>query len=109
MAVEKIQIKLENEQGKKVTYTAKKVKARVVFNAMKLFSNFEKEDYNEAQGVEDMLTLVADDIFRGVDEVTVDSILDGLESDELVETLNDVIAKAMGYSDEDVKEATEGK
>ena len=62
MAVEKIRIKLENEQGKKVTYTAKKVKARVVFNAMKLFSNFEKEDYNEAQGVEDMLTLVADDI-----------------------------------------------
>lgn len=115
MAKKQIAITLENEQGEKVTYKAGKIMARVTRSAMKMYSEFEKVDekgnpeLSEIEQIDMMLELIADDIFSRVPEVTVDSILDGVEADKLSEVLQDVIMRAMGIEPEDVAEAEEGK
>ena len=56
-----------------------------------------------------MIDLVANSIFKRVEEVTEDAILDGIEGDKLTDVLQEVIMGAMGISEEDIKEAEEGK
>lgn len=110
-----VKIKLENAQGEVQEYKSGKIMARVTRDAMKMYSEFEQVDENgkpklsELEQIDLMVELVADSIFRKVEEVTFDTILDGVESDKLTEVLQDCIMGAMGVTDEEVKEAQEGK
>lgn len=110
-----VTIKLEDEKGKVQEYKAGKIMARTTRDAMKMYSKLEEVDKNgnpvvsEAESFDMMIDLVANSIFKKNDEVTEDTILDGLTSDEVATVLQEVIMSAMGISDEDVEEAKEGK
>lgn len=110
-----ITIKLEDAQGEVKEYKAGKIMARTTRDAMKMYSQFEQVDekgnpvLSEVEQIDLMIELVADSIFRREDEVTYDAILDGVESDKLTDVLQECIMNAMGISEEDVKEAEEGK
>lgn len=110
-----VTIKLEDEKGKVQEYKAGKIMARTTRDVMKMYSKLEEVDKNgnpvvsEAESFDMMIDLVANSIFKKNDEVTEDTILDGLTSDEVATVLQEVIMSAMGISDEDVEEAKEGK
>lgn len=110
-----VTIKLEDEKGKVQEYKAGKIMARTTRDAMKMYSKLEEVDKNgnpvvsEAESFDMMIDLVANSIFKKNDEVTEDTILDGLTSDEVATVLQEVIMSAMGIPDEDVEEAKEGK
>lgn len=110
-----VSIKLENEQGEVKEYKAGKIMARTTRDIMKMYSQFEQVDekgnpvLDEVEQIDLMIDLVADSIFRRVDEITPDAILDGVESDKLADVLQDCIMTAMGMDEEDVKAAEEGK
>ena len=110
-----VTIKLEDEKGKVQEYKAGKIMARTTRDAMKMYSKLEEVDKNgnpvvsEAESFDMMIDLVANSMFKKNDEVTEDTILDGLTSDEVATVLQEVIMSAMGISDEDVEEAKEGK
>lgn len=119
MAKKSTQIKLYNKEGKLETHKSGKIMARATRDIMKMYAEMEREGQmstdaefnpvNEYESMEKMLDLVANSIFANNDEVTEDTILDGLESDKLIETLNQCIMEAMGIDEEEVEKAQEGK
>lgn len=108
-------IKIENAEGKVVEYKAGKIMARTNRDAMKMYSEMEQVDkdgnpvLSEVEQLDAMIDLVANSIFKREEAVTPDAILDGIEADKLTDVLQDVIMTAMGVTEEDVKEAEEGK
>lgn len=110
-----VTIKLEDEKGKVKEHKAGKIMARTTRDAMKMYSKLEEVDkdgnpvVSEAESFDMMIDLVANSIFKRNDEVTEDTILDGVPSDEITTVLQETIMAAMGISDEDVEEAKEGK
>lgn len=108
-------IKLEDEKGKVKTHKAGKIMARTTRDAMKMYSKLEETDKNgnpvvsDAESLDMMIELVANSIFKRNDEVTFDTILDGIPADEIAGTLQEVIMSAMGITEDDVEEAQEGK
>lgn len=119
MANTSTQIKLYNEEGKLETHKSGKIMARATRDIMKMYAEMEREgqmsgdsDFDpvkEYEGMENMLDLVANSIFAKNDKVTEDTILDGVDSDKLIEVLNQCIMDAMGVNEDDVQEAQEGK
>lgn len=119
MANKSTQIKLYNEEGKLETHKSGKIMARATRDIMKMYAEMERngqmnedadfDPVQEYESMERMLELVANSIFAKNDKVTEDTILDGVESDKLIETLNKCIMEAMGIDDADVEEAKEGK
>ncbi|AWY02943.1 hypothetical protein [Staphylococcus phage VB-SauS-SA2] len=114
-AKKQVSIKLENLEGKVVDYKAGKIMARTTRDAMKMYSLMEEVDENglpklsEIEQLDLMIDLVANSIFKRVDAVTEDAILDGIEGDKLTDVLQEVIMGAMGITEEDIQEAEEGK
>ena len=114
-AKKQVSIKLENAEGKVVEYKAGKIMARTTRDAMKMYSEMEQVDdkgnpvLSEIDQLDMMIELVTDSIFKRVEEVTPEAILDGVEGDKLTDVLQGVIMGAMGISEEDIKEAEEGK
>lgn len=114
-AKKQVTIKLENAEGKLEEYKAGKIMARTTRDAMKMYSQMEQVDekglpvLSEIEQLDLMIDLVANSIFKRVEEVTEDAILDGIEGDKLTDVLQEVIMGAMGISEEDIKEAEEGK
>ena len=64
---------------------------------------------SELEQLDLMIDLVADSIFKRVEEVTPEAILDGIEGDKLTDVLQEVIMGAMGITEEDIEAAEEGK
>lgn len=114
-AKKQVSIKLENQEGKLVEYKAGKIMARTTRDAMKMYSEMEQVDkdgnpvLSEIEQLDMMIDLVADSIFKRVDEVTPEAILDGIEGDKLTNVLQNTIMGAMGITEEDIQEAEEGK
>lgn len=114
-AKKQVSIKLENQEGKLVEYKAGKIMARTTRDAMKMYSEMEQVDkdgnpvLSEIEQLDLMIDLVANSIFKRVEEVTPEAILDGIEGDKLTDVLQDVIMGAMGITDEDIEAAEEGK
>ncbi|MDN6569856.1 MAG: hypothetical protein L0L22_02560 [Staphylococcus equorum] len=114
-AKKQVSIKLENQEGKLVEYKAGKIMARTTRDAMKMYSEMEQVDkdgnpvLSEIEQLDMMIDLVADSIFKRVDEVTPEAILDGIEGDKLTDVLQNTIMGAMGITEEDIQEAEEGK
>lgn len=114
-AKKQVSIKLENQEGKLVEYKAGKIMARTTRDAMKMYSDMEQVDkdgnpvLSEIEQLDKMIELVADSIFKRVDEVTPEAILDGIEGDKLTDVLQATIMGAMGITEEDIQEAEEGK
>lgn len=114
-AKKQVSIKLENQEGKLVEYKAGKIMARTTRDAMKMYSEMEQVDkdgnpvLSEIEQLDKMIELVADSIFKRVDEVTPEAILDGIEGDKLTDVLQTTIMGAMGITEEDIQEAEEGK
>ena len=114
-AKKQVSIKLENQEGKLVEYKAGKIMARTTRDAMKMYSEMEQVDkdgnpvLSEIEQLDKMIELVADSIFKRVDEVTPEAILDGIEGDKLTDVLQATIMGAMGITEEDIQEAEEGK
>lgn len=114
-AKKQVSIKLENLEGKVVDHKAGKIMARTTRDAMKMYSLMEEVDENglpklsEIEQLDLMIDLVANSIFKRVDAVTEDAILDGIEGDKLTDVLQEVIMGAMGITEEDIQEAEEGK
>lgn len=114
-AKKQVSIKLENQEGKLVEYKAGKIMARTTRDAMKMYSDMEQVDkdgnpvLSEIEQLDKMIELVADSIFKRVDEVTPETILDGIEGDKLTDVLQNTIMGAMGITEEDIQEAEEGK
>ena len=110
-----VTIKLEDENGKVKTHKAGKIMARTTRDAMKMYSKLEETDkdgnplVSDAESLDMMIELVANSIFKRNDEVTFDTILDGIPADEIANTLQEVIMNAMGISEEDIQDANDGK
>src|SRR5699024_12179890 len=84
-AKKQVSIKLENAEGKVVEYKAGKIMARTTRDAMKMYSEMEQVDkdgnpeLSEIEQLDMMIDLVADSIFKRVEEVTPEAILDRSE------------------------------
>ena len=108
-------IKLEDEKGKVQEHKAGKIMARTTRDAIKMYAKLEETDKDgnpvvtDAESFDMMIDLVANSIFKKNDEVTEDTILDGVPSDEITEVLQDIIMTVMGISEKDVEQANEGK
>lgn len=95
----KLRLELENEKEEKVVYTRDKVKGRAVRKAFQVMKKIEEADYEEQL---DTLIDYVVDVFDNPG-VTEDSILDGLESEELMPTLSKVITDVVGVDPDDAE------
>lgn len=95
--------------GEEKTFVADKPKARVTHRIMKMYSLEEKGELDSLEMFDELIDIVANHIFAKEEEVTEDAILDGLDADAALETLNGIIMNIMGISEEDVAAANEGK
>jgi hypothetical protein len=102
----KLEIELydaETDSYKK--YAEPFVKARKVYDAIKMQAELEKEDADELQSLDKMLDYVAE-LFTDK-AVTKDAILDGVPSDKLLSTLNGLIDKVMGVKENGLKKVAQ--
>lgn len=97
----KLKLELENENEETVVYTKEKVKGRAVRKAFQTMKKIEEADYEEQL---DTLIDYVVDVFDNPG-VTEDSILDGIESEELMSTLSNVITDVVGVDPEDADNA----
>src|SRR5699024_12371422 len=117
-AKKQVSIKLENAEGKVVEYKAGKIMARTTRDAMKMYSEMEQVDkdgnpvLSEIEQLDLMIDLVANSIFKRVEEVTPEAILDGSEGDKLTDVLQDAIRseeRRVGREDRDWQRRRRGK
>lgn len=104
-----IEITLLHENGEEKTHKAGKIMARTTHQIMKMYAKEERGELDGFDMLNEMLDIVADAIFKHDKEVTVDALLDGIESDQIMGVLNETIMVAMGLDEDDLKEAEEGK
>lgn len=97
----KLKLELENDKGETVVHTKDKVKGRAVRKAFQTMKKIEEADYEEQL---DTLIDYVVDVFDNPG-VTEDSILDGIESEELMSTLSNVITDVVGVDPEDADNA----
>src|SRR5699024_6843969 len=103
-AKKQVSIKLENAEGKVVEYKAGKIMARTTRDAMKMYSEMEQVDkdgkpkISKKEQLDMMIDLVANLIFKSVEEITTEAILDWIEGDKLTEVLQKIIMGAMGIT-----------
>ena len=80
-AKKQVTIKLENQEGKVVEYKAGKIMARTTRDAMKMYSEMEQVDkdgnpkLSEIEQLDMMIDLVANSIFKRVEEVDRKSVV----------------------------------
>lgn len=87
-----IKIELENKKGETVVYKKEKVKGRAVRKAFQMMKTFNTGDDEEQL---DALIAYVVDTFDNP-KVTEDSILDGIESEDLLSSLNQVVSDVVG-------------
>lgn len=94
-------LRLENEDGSFREYKKDRIKARWVKEGMKHSKKIaDMERKNDMVGLlEERLRFTCD--FFGDKDLTPDSILDGLDSEELTPTLDKIFSAVMGKSEED--------
>ncbi|GAB4073670.1 hypothetical protein GCM10028778_11730 [Barrientosiimonas marina] len=95
-----IKLTLRNpETGKNNTYTETFVSSRHLREVVEFGTKTEKGELNEVEQLDEMITIVASAFSS--ENVTYDSILDGLSSNKLNETLDGIMTQILGGSDED--------
>lgn len=109
MASKNVEITLIKEDGTEKTYKSGRIMARTTHAIMKMYAEQEKNELSDIDMIDRMLEVTADHIFKNEDEVTVDSILDGVPSDEIMELLPNIMMDVMGVDEQDVIDAQEGK
>lgn len=95
----KLKLELENDKGETVVHTKDKVKGRAVRKAFQTMKKIEEADYEEQL---DTLIDYVVDVFDDPG-VTEDSILDGIESENLMPTLSKVITDVVGVDPDDAE------
>lgn len=92
----KAYLKLEKDDGSFLEFRKEKIKARWVKEVIKVQKK--AEELEKAGDVEGQLDLMIDfvvDFFKKP-KLTADAILDGLESDQLLPTLNGIFTDILG-------------
>lgn len=74
--------------GKKKTFKQQEISARAMRECIKFYEKVEKKDLSELEAIDSMIMIVAN-IFQDP-QVTFDTILDGLNANELAPTLQRV-------------------
>lgn len=100
----KLHLKLENEDGSFMEYRKEKIKAYWVkegFRHSKKISELERKG-DGAAVIDERLKFTCE--LFGDKRLTPDAILNGLESDQLITTLDTIFNTMMGYKKEDGKE-----
>jgi ribosomal protein S17E len=98
-----LRIELRNEAGKKVVHEQGFISGRRVRVALEMQDEFERNvDMSQTEQLDKMLEFVADTFDDN--DVTVDAILDGTESKNLMNVLSGVIDEVMGKEKEQPKE-----
>lgn len=95
----KLKLELENDKGETVVHTKDKVKGRAVRKAFQTMKKIEEADYEEQL---DTLIDYVVDVFDDPG-VTEDSILDGIESENLMPNLSKVITDVVGVDPDDAE------
>lgn len=98
-----IKLVLHNpETGKDETFTQNFVKARHLRQVIQFGVKTENGNLNALDQLDEMIGIVAS-IFEN-EKVTYDSILDGISSDKINETLDNIMSQVLGGEEsEDVK------
>ena len=89
-----ISIELRDEKGKVKRHSQPFVSARKLRMVMEFGTSMEKSTLSELEQLDKMVELVAS-LFDG-DQVTFDTIYDGLAANELADTLTNVLEEVMG-------------
>ncbi|MDT2815978.1 hypothetical protein P7H75_14050 [Vagococcus carniphilus] len=89
-----IKIELKNEEDQTVVFKQTRVKARKVREALELQIAIERDGMT-VENLDKMVDYVAG-IFPKSDKLTADTIWDGLESWELMPTVQRVVSEVMG-------------
>lgn len=97
-----IRIELKNKNDEKVVYTQNKVTARSFRRGLEVTAALEEQGGSPVKAIDDMIDFVVE-LFDNP-KVTEDTILDGLDSDELMPAIQSIIQAVMGTGN-----ATEGK
>jgi len=101
----KVQLILENEKEEKVVFEKTKIKARAVRKAIEASRKMQDENADMGDQLDALIEFTID-LFNDK-KVTEDAILDGLESDQIFQTLNGIWMKVMGV--DEVSETDEKK
>ncbi|WP_025726787.1 phage tail assembly chaperone G [Heyndrickxia ginsengihumi] len=90
-----LKIELFNPETEETeTFTENFVSSRHLRKAFEFYRKVEKEKIDELDQIDELITLVSN-AFRDP-RVNFDSILDGIESENLSKVLNDIILKIIG-------------
>lgn len=79
--------------GEEKTFYSKFSPAKNIFKAQKLFGKLEKEPENEMEIIEEILDFIAKDVYNG--EFTKDDVLEGLDSADFMEELQNQLMMVM--------------
>lgn len=84
----------ETGEFTKKEYTVGYVKGRVLMEALKIQSEMEAGELTDALFFEKLVNFVANTVFQG--QFTTDDLLDGIKSNELMDTLQGIFLETMG-------------
>ncbi|MGX2946091.1 phage tail assembly chaperone G [Enterococcus alishanensis] len=93
----KVQLILENEKEEKVVFEKTKIKARAIRKAIEANRKMQDKDSDMGDQLDALIEFTVD-LFDDK-KVTEDSLLDGLESDQIFPTLNGIWMKVMGIEE----------
>lgn len=96
----------EKDEFTKKTYTVGYIKGRVLMEALKIQSEMEAGELTDALFFEELVDFVTNTVFQG--QFTTDELLDGVQSSELMDTLQRIFLEVMGIdksqvNDENIK------
>src|SRR5699024_939142 len=109
MASKNVEITLIKEDGTEETYKSGRIMARTTHAIMKMYAEQEKNELSDIDMIDRMLEVTADHIFKNEKEDTVDSILDGVPSDEIMELLPSIKMIDRDIDEQDVIDAQKRK
>lgn len=94
----KVRLELENSKGEKVVHEKTKIKGRAVRKAIQCSRKMYAEDADMGTQLDALIELAVE-VFNDK-KITEDTILDGLESDELFNALNKVYMDILGIEED---------
>jgi hypothetical protein len=94
-----IKIELQNEEGIKETFIKEYVSGRNLRQVMDFATKAEESELSALEQLDELIYLVVS-LFKN-DKVSFDTILDGISSDKLGDTLGEIISDVMGGEKKD--------
>lgn len=92
----------EKEEFTTKTYSVGFIKGRVLMEALKIQSEMEAGELTDALFFEKLVDFVTDTVFQG--QFSTDDLLDGIQSSELMDTLQRIFLEVMGIDKSQVND-----